>query len=207
VGTRSILMTGLNLFGFRSGQATLQILRNEHLLPDAAPPATTNNAFVFRTPTVQFASPVAPSLNFTGLSIDGLAAAGAAYQAYVDAFFMGLAAGTTGATPVEAAATVTYSYSLVSGAGMPRTAVPVTLMLHTPATIAAGAPPAFAAPLATFVESWRSAHGPTLGGDATVDLALAIYPAGDGDQQPILRVDRISVTAARLAPEPPPRGA
>jgi len=50
------------------------------------------------------------------------------------------------------------------------------------------------------VDGWRMAHQPTTDGGATIDMALAIYPAGHGDRQPILRVERIHVTAADTPP-------
>jgi hypothetical protein len=200
IGTRSLVIHGLNIFGYRNGQTNLQILRNEHLLPDSAPPAATNNAFIFRTPVVQFESPAAPSLSFPDLAIDGLVPAGSTYEAYLVGFFTGLATGMIGTIPTEAAATVTYSYCLVPGEGAPRTVVPVSLMLHTPGAISTDAAPDFVGPLAGAVESWRTSHQPTTDGDATIDMMLALYPARNGEQQPMLRVERIFVTAADAPP-------
>ncbi len=199
-GTRSIVMRKLSIFGYRNGQTSLQILRNAHLLPDSAPSATTSDAFVFRTPVVRFASPLAPDLSFASLDMDGLLPAGSSYEGNLEAVFAGLAGGVTGTVPVEAAATVTYAYSLVPGAGMPRTVVPILLMPVTSAVIESGTTPDFVGQVAAAVDGWRTDHQPTTGGGATIDMALAIYPAGDGDRQPILRVERIHVTAADTPP-------
>jgi hypothetical protein len=149
---------------------------------------------------VRFASPLAPDLSFASLDMDGLLPAGSSYQANLEAVFAGLASGVTGTVPVEAAATVTYAYSLVPGAGMPRTVVPIVLMPVTSAVIASGVTPDFAGQVAAAVDGWRTNHQPTTGGGATIDMALAIYPAGGGDRQPILRVGRIHVTAADTPP-------
>ncbi|MDR7377107.1 LysM repeat protein [Rhodoferax ferrireducens] len=199
IPSRSITMTALNIFGYRNGNATLWIRRNLLLLPDAAPPAATNEAFIFSTPAVQFTSPIAASLAFnTPFSIDTLKAKGPSYQEYLDAFFTGLGFGTTGKTDVEVAATVTYSYHLNPGQKLPRTVVPVTLLLHTPAAISATTAPSFVKPLAAMTDGWRSKAVPTTDGGATIDMALTIYPAGHGNLQPMLQIEKFTVTATMV---------
>jgi LysM repeat protein len=208
VPARSVIMSGLDIFDYRNGTATLRIIRNENLLPGAAPPPT-NPVFTFSTPDVQYATPAAPSLAFPAFPVDSLQPSGSRYQSFLEAFFTGLAGGSTGDTPVEAAATMTYSYSLIPdqapspSPAFPRTVVPVTLLLHTPAVISARAAPSFAAPLAAATDLWRHTARPTTGGGATIDMMLAIYPAGDGNLQPMLRVESVSVEATNaLLSEP-----
>jgi hypothetical protein len=45
-------------------------------------------------------------------------------------------------------------------------------------------------------DDWRIAMSPTTNGGATIDMKLAIYPAGEGNLQPMLRVESVFVDAA-----------
>ncbi|HEX8642929.1 MAG TPA: LysM domain-containing protein [Allosphingosinicella sp.] len=202
VAERRVTMAGLNIFGFRNGSATLKIERNLVLFPETdVGKVATSPAFVFSTPAVQFATPAHASLVYATFDLANVATpATTNYDTYLSAFFTGLAKGQA-AVAVEAAATATYSYSLMPSLTQPRTVVPVALMLHTPATLSATAAPSFVPQLAAAVDSWRIAAGPTTAGGASIDLALAIYPAGDGDLQPMLRIESITLSASAVPPQ------
>lgn len=199
VSERSVVMGGLNLFGYRNGSAILQIKRNRILFPDPDSDAVqTNPKFIFSTPAVQFATPAEPSLVYDNFDLANLKSGKTtSYETYLDAFFIGMAAGTASQS-VEWAATATYSYSLMPSLVDPRTSVPVALLMHSLDQIGPGAPPACVHPLATQVDAWRRAmlpSPPTPVGTPSIDLTVAIYPAGDGNLQPMLQVKAVSLEA------------
>ena len=192
IGARSVAMNGLNVLTHQHAWSSLLVERNRILTPivDAAS-IKTRDDFVFQTPTVRFANPLVPRLEYATFSLDGVAPAGAGVADVLSAFYASLFTGGNGRIDTSATMTSAYSYHLIPG--VPRTVLPIGMLPPVDTPVIPTPPPAFVAPFAGLINEWLSIQDPTRKGEAQLNYTLTLF-ATSGARQPLLIVNDLART-------------
>ncbi|MEM6456884.1 MAG: peptidoglycan-binding protein, partial [Acidobacteriota bacterium] len=189
---RTIAMRGLDALAHQSGWSSIEVERNLVLFPLAdIGSVSTNPAFRFQTPVVRFANPIIPRLVYASYDLAATPGGSTTLQDELDAFFAALYAEGTGAIDVKISMEGLYAYALVSVDGVPRVRLPVDLLPPTLSPVDPSQPPAFVAPFADAVDTWRSANNPTTSGDPTLDIRFEAFSNESTTKQPLLKIDRL----------------
>ncbi|MBT2117094.1 LysM peptidoglycan-binding domain-containing protein [Dyella sp. LX-66] len=186
IATRSVAMEGLNVLMHQHAWSSLLVERNRILTPIAdAARIKTREDFVFQTPTVKFANPLVPRLEYTSFPLDGVAPPTAGVGEVLGAFYAALFTGGNGTIDTSAAMTGAYSYRVIPG--VPRTVLPISMVppMDTPVTPTPA--PAFVAPFAGMIDEWLAIEDPTRKGDAQLNYTLTLF-ATTAARQPLLVV-------------------
>ncbi len=198
---RSVDFAPLDLFALQNGWASVQVVRNRHLSPDAA--VKTNPVFEFATAEARFADPLVPLLDYARYPLDQSASGAAPINDWMTAFFGSLLAPGTGVTfsqPVLTKLETSYSYQLVPGrAAVPATQIPISLL---PPTSNEGATdPPFVAGISTVAQDWFDTMKPVNNATSAFQFGLAVFSASGGSDMPLLRVGALTLASQNVKQE------
>ncbi|HEX8640831.1 MAG TPA: hypothetical protein VF704_06710 [Allosphingosinicella sp.] len=194
IAGRRIAMAPLDVLALQSGWASVFVQRNLALFPIGdLDTISTNDAFLFQTPEVRFASPIVPRLAYDSFSLDSMPGATGGLDPLLTLFFADLYGGGKGATEAEVSMQGLYSYELVAGEpAIPRVRLPVNLLTPSPSVVSRDVKPDFITPFATVVDDWRKTNQPTTAGAACIEIELKVFGAIGDARQPLILVGRLT---------------
>lgn len=189
IAARGVAMRGLNALVHQNAWSAIAVQRNRILTPVTdVEGIRTRDEFVFQTPTVRFANPIVPRLDYASFPLDSVAPADASLEDVLDAFFADVFTGGDGTLDTSVAMTGAYGYQLIAGA--PRTVLPIAMVPPTDTPVVPAPPPAFVVPFAAEIDDWIDREQPTRNGEPAIELAATWFAAA-GPRQPILIIRRM----------------
>ncbi|WP_266156565.1 lytic transglycosylase [Dyella silvatica] len=192
IPSRSVSMQGLNVLMHQHAWSSLLVERNRILTPVAdITRIKTRDDFVFQTPTVRFANPLVPRLDYTTFSLDAVAPVGAGVADVLAAFYAALFSGGDGKIDSSVTMTSAYSYHLIPG--VPRTVLPIGMLPPADVPVVPTPPPAFVPPFAALIDDWLATQDPTRTGEPQLNFALTVF-ATTVARQPLLVVNDLART-------------
>lgn len=190
IQAQTIVFDQLNAFAFQSATTTIQIVRNEELIP-AGP--QTNEVFWLTTPEVKYANPVVPLLVYDSYDMSALAPSPSPLGSYLGPFLQQMLGGVPGDwLTVQIETTASYPIAPKIDATA-YTDLPVNMLPPTVATASSG-PPNFVAPLATCGMQWLTPNKASLGGiGATMSFNVTVYGGLTATPWPLVKIKDLSI--------------
>lgn len=193
IEAQTVAVQKVSALSMQSAGTAIEIVRNQELVIGQ----TTNPLFWFTTPTVEFATPVAPLVTNAAFDMGTLVSnPPAALSTYLTTFFEQML-GTDGGNWVTIQMEARASYPLTGLAGGPTVSVPINML---PPSAATGSPPAFIASVASTVGTWLSANRASLTGiGATLDFKVVVYGSLPGTPLPVVKIEDLSVAVDKVS--------
>ena len=184
--SQTIAFPELSAVLFQSADTSIQIQRNV----DLENGATTNDAFVFTTIPVAFATPITPLIRhdaYSLVTLDPPVTPPAAISAYLNEFF-GQLLGADGATYLTTQIGADAAYPLTTDPASPVIDLPIGLMPPTAPTSAA------LTELSGVVDGWLQANrAPLAGIGATLSFEVILYSTLPNATMPLVKITSVHV--------------
>jgi hypothetical protein len=198
IAQRNVGFAPLDLFALQNGWASVQVVRNRHLSPDAN--VTTNSVFEFATAEARFADPLVPLLDYASYPIDQGASGAEPISAWITAFFGSLlapGAGVTFVQPVLTKLETGYSYQLVPDTPLvPATQIPISLL--PPQSTEGATDPAFLANVSAVAQEWFDTQKPVNNATSEFQFGLAVFSASGRSDMPLLRIGALTLASRNV---------